>query len=210
MVNYDRAFFGFISGITVIFSGVAFAQPAHAHTPSTTSLTIGIPAITCPDDGQISLNRCAVYWSKTTDFLQTQLYQDEVSALPQRYRPMFTIAENDWRRYRQRHCDAMIEPFTGASMAPMLYHRCLATVTNDRIADLQGLTPVSDSPDVDQIQSLITELKQDPVQQIWNRYQAEYCQFEAQAFRQSPRSQSCPSRLSQARLRHLKAMMESR
>ncbi|MBD2327549.1 lysozyme inhibitor LprI family protein [Alkalinema sp. FACHB-956] len=206
MVNDDRAFVRFISGITLVLSVATCAQPAH----SDDHASVGIPALNCPDDGQISLNRCAVYWSKTTDFLKTQVYQDEMPLLPQPHRSKFALAESHWRQYRQMHCDAVIEPFAGASMAPMLYHRCLATVTNDRIADLQGLAPASEPSEDTPMQSLIAELKQDQVQRIWNRYQAEYCQFEAQSFRQLPRSQSCIPRLNQARLRHLKAMMESR
>jgi uncharacterized protein YecT (DUF1311 family) len=205
-MNYDRTFLNFISELFIIFGMIALAHPAQAKS----QVTFGVPELNCRDDGQISLNRCAVYWSKTTDFLQSQVYQDEMIVLSQRYRSRFEIAERDWRRYRQAHCQEVISPFVGGSMVPMLYHRCLAIVTNDRIADLQGLAPPSDVSAGDPIQSLITELQQNDVQQIWNRYQAEYCQFESQYFSQSTRRQSCVTRLSQNRLRHLKIMMDSR
>ena len=129
--------------------------------------------------------------------------------IPPQHRSIFSIAHRSWQQYRQAHCEEAIEPNHGASMAPMLYHRCLATVTNDRIADLQGLTSASEAPDLAPMQSLIEELQQDNVQQIWERYQMEYCQFESQYFGQSMRSQSCVTRLSQSRLRHLKIMMDS-
>jgi uncharacterized protein YecT (DUF1311 family) len=205
-MNYDRTFLNFISKLFIIFGMIALAHPAQAKP----QVTFGVPELNCRDDGQISLNRCAIYWSKTTDFLQSQVYQDEMIHIPQQYRSMFAIAERDWRRYRQAHCEAVIGPFVGGSMVPMLYHRCLAIVTNDRIADLQGLAPPSDASEGDQMQSLMAELQQNDVQQIWDRYQAEYCQFELQYFSQSKHRQSCITRLSQTRLRHLKIMMDSR
>jgi uncharacterized protein YecT (DUF1311 family) len=171
------------------------------------SVRPGIPELNCVDDTQLGLNRCAIYWSKTTQFLQSSIYGDWAKGLSKQYQPTFTSAQKHWQNYRETHCTELIEPFKEGSMAPMLYHRCLARLNNDRIADLKGIAVYD--PEDDRQRTPVTS-KQDTTQLLWERYQTQYCKFESQLFGSQTRSKQCPNRLNLGRLRHLKAMMNTR
>jgi uncharacterized protein YecT (DUF1311 family) len=171
------------------------------------SVRPGIPELNCVDKTQLGLNRCAIYWSKTTQFLQSNIYGDWAKGLSKQYQQAFTIAQKYWQDYREAHCTELVEPFKEGSMSPMLYHRCLARLNNDRIADLKGIA-VYDSED-DQQRTPVTS-EQDTTQLLWERYRTEYCKFESQFFGSRTRSKQCPNRLNLGRLRHIKAMMNTR
>lgn len=171
------------------------------------SVRPGIPELNCVDKTQLGLNQCAVYWSKTTQLLQSSIYGDWAKRLSKQYQPTFTIAQKYWQEYREAHCTELVEPFQEGSMAPMLYHRCLARLNNDRIADLKGIA-VYDSEDEPQ-QAPVTS-RQDTTQALWERYQTQYCKFESLFFGSQTRSKQCPNRLNLGRLRHIKAMMNTR
>jgi uncharacterized protein YecT (DUF1311 family) len=100
----------------------------------------------CVDGTQLGLNRCAIYWSKTTQFLQSSIYGDWAKGLSKQYQQAFTMAQKHWQDYREAHCTELVEPFKEGSMSPMLYHRCLARLNNDRIADLKGIALMSPNP----------------------------------------------------------------
>ncbi len=171
------------------------------------SVRPGIPELNCVDKTQLGLNQCAVYWSKTTQLLQSSIYGDWAKRLSKQYQPTFTIAQKYWQEYREAHCTELVEPFQEGSMAPMLYHRCLARLNNDRIADLKGIA-VYDSEDEPQ-QAPVTS-RQDTTQALWERYQTQYCKFESLFFGSQTRSKQCPNRLNLGRLHHIKAMMNTR
>lgn len=166
----------------------------------------GIRELNCVDGTQIGLNRCAVYWSQMTQSLRSRILQDWLRRLSWQHGRAFKNAEMVWQDYHRAHCDELVEPVKEGSMAPMVYHRCLAKLNNDRIADLKGIATYE--PDED-VRSQLTP-QQDKIQQLWDRYQAEYCKFESQFFGNQMRTKQCPTRLSQARLRHLKEMMNVR
>ncbi|MBD2206988.1 DUF1311 domain-containing protein [Calothrix sp. FACHB-1219] len=171
------------------------------------SVRPGIPELNCVDETQIGLNQCAVYWSKTTQLLQSSIYGDWAKRLSKQYQPTFAIAQKHWQDYREAHCTELVEPFKESSMAPMLYHRCLARLNNDRIADLTGIA-VYDSENEPQ-QAPVTS-GQDTTQALWERYQTQYCKFESLFFGSQTRSKQCPNRLNLGRLRDIKAMMNTR
>ncbi|PHJ60938.1 hypothetical protein VF14_15835 [Nostoc linckia z18] len=181
--------------------------PASGLALSSDSVRPGIPELNCVDKTQLGLNRCAVYWSKTTQFLQSSIYGDWAKRLSKQYQSTFAIAQKYWQEYREAHCTELVEPFQEGSMAPMLYHRCLARLNNDRIADLKGIA-VYDSEDEPQ-QAPVTS-GQDTTQALWERYQTQYCKFESRFFGSQTRSKQCPNRLNLGRLRHIKAMMNTR
>ncbi|ABA23613.1 hypothetical protein Ava_4008 [Trichormus variabilis ATCC 29413] len=183
------------------------AAPARGLAIFNSSVRPGIPELNCVDETQIGLNQCAVYWSKTTQFLQSSIYGDWAERLSKQYQPTFGIAQKYWQDYREAHCTELVEPFQEGSMAPMLYHRCLARLNNDRIADLKGIA-VYDSEDEAQ-QAPVTS-GQDTTQALWERYQTEYCKFESLFFGSQTRSKQCPNRLNLGRLRHIKAMINTR
>ncbi|MBD2168809.1 DUF1311 domain-containing protein [Calothrix membranacea FACHB-236] len=171
------------------------------------SVRPGIPELNCVDETQIGLNQCAVYWSKTTQLLQSSIYGDWAKRLSKQYQQTFAIAQKYWQEYREAHCTELVAPFQEGSISPMLYHRCLARLNNDRIADLKGIA-VYDSKD-EQQQAPVTS-GQDKTQALWERYQTQYCKFESRFFGSQTRSKQCPNRLNLGRLRHIKAMMNTR
>ncbi|MBD2358098.1 DUF1311 domain-containing protein [Tolypothrix sp. FACHB-123] len=183
------------------------AAPARGLALSSGSVRPGIPELNCVDETQIGLNRCAVYWSKTTQLLQSSIYGDWATRLSKQYQQTFMIAQKYWQEYREAHCTELVAPFQEGSISPMLYHRCLARLNNDRIADLKGIA-VYDSEDEPQ-QAPVTS-GQDTTQALWERYQTQYCKFESQFFGSQTRSKQCLNRLNLGRLRHLKAMMNTR
>jgi uncharacterized protein YecT (DUF1311 family) len=179
------------------------------------SVRSGIPELNCVDKAQLGLNRCAHYWSKTTQLLQSSIYGDWAKRLSKQYQPTFTIAQKYWQDYREAHCNELVEPFKEGSMAPMLYHRCLARLNNDRIADLKGIAvydPEDDPTQYSRGAATRTPVTsgQDTTQLLWERYQTQYCKFESQFFGSQTRSKQCPNRLNLGRLRHIKAMMNTR
>lgn len=56
------------------------------------SVRPGIPELNCVDDTQLGLNRCAIYWSKTTQFLQSSIYGDWAKGLSKQYQQAFAFA----------------------------------------------------------------------------------------------------------------------
>ncbi|WP_260447004.1 lysozyme inhibitor LprI family protein [Nostoc sp. 2RC] len=183
------------------------AAPARGLALSSGSVRPGIPELNCVDKTQIGLNRCAVYWSKTTQLLQSSIYGDWAKRLSKQYQQTFAIAQKYWQDYREAHCTELVEPLKEGSMAPMLYHRCLARLNNDRIADLKGIAVYD--PEDEQQQAPVTS-GQDTTQALWERYQTQYCKFESQFFGSQTRRKQCLNRLNLGRLRHIKAMMNTR
>lgn len=160
----------------------------------------------CADTGQLALNRCAIARSKAADELKSSIYRKLDRQLSRRERAQLASIEKTWLYFRTAHCQEVIEPFGNSSMVPLLYHNCLASVTLDRIADLQNLTTINISTKLAEIESNNSD---DRV--YWNRYRSQHCKFEAAQFTEKTRRFIlCERRLTETRLRQLQEMMSVR
>jgi uncharacterized protein YecT (DUF1311 family) len=195
-----------------------FAVSGAATAMSPVDATVGVAPLHCVEDTQLGLNFCAGYWSRTAEFLQSLVYGDLYTALSQPDqvgdRQRLAATDTAWQRYRQAHCEAVVAPFKGGSIVPMLHHRCVARLNNDRIADLKGMAPVPTSTNLEtpELLAFVAELdkNQDVTQQLWNRYQSQHCALEPRLLRDSARREPCPARLRKVRLRQVNDMIRIR
>ncbi len=127
--------------------------------PQIDSQLFGVVAPTRAEETQLALNRCAARWAKTTDFLRSLIYQDLDDRLSPAMQDRLKTIDLTWQSYRELHCQESSEPFKSGSIYPLLYNNCLATLSNDRIADLQGvgeklLTPTATTA---RLRSILTQ-----------------------------------------------------
>ncbi|NMF60006.1 lysozyme inhibitor LprI family protein [Pseudanabaena yagii] len=179
------------------------------------SQIFGVAAPACESQTQIGLNICASRWAKTTNFLRSLIYEEVSSQQSEAGRTQLKVIEKTWTSYRDNHCQEVSEPFREGSIYPLLYLSCLARVTNDRIADLQGTNNPKLTPDAtaQRLAKILNQgnLKNSAGQRQWLQYQAQHCQFESLRF--TERSQvvkQCRDRLAESRLRELEALVRIR
>jgi uncharacterized protein YecT (DUF1311 family) len=60
----------------------------------------------------------------------------QIDLAKQRYQKLIN-AQNAWIKFRDATCEYERSNFEGGSIAPMIYHDCVAKVTDRRTADLQ-------------------------------------------------------------------------
>ncbi|HEY9646286.1 MAG TPA: lysozyme inhibitor LprI family protein [Chroococcidiopsis sp.] len=168
----------------------------------------GVARPYCFDQGQFSLNACAVRWAETSEFLRSQISTDFAQQFDENMQIEFAVIERLWSDFRDLHCGAMTSPFMGSSSYRMLYHNCVATVTNDRIADIQQWgTPTA--PAIQsryRLQAILRffDITALPAQRQWERYQTRHCRFEAQLFGDRPdQERQCYHRLTESRILQL-------
>lgn len=183
------------------------------------SRNFGVTPPACEEETQLALNRCAIRWSKTADFLRSLIYNEVYSQIPEAKKVQLKAIEQTWTAYRDIHCQESSAPFRKGSIYPLLYHSCLARVTNERIADLQGTNQSKLTPD-ETAQRLAKILSQDKLknsdgQRQWLLYQAQHCQFESLSSTeqlqglQGKSIKQCRDRLAEGRLRQLEAILFS-
>jgi uncharacterized protein YecT (DUF1311 family) len=179
------------------------------------SQIFGVAAPACAEQSQLALNRCAVNWSKTSNFLRSLIYDELYGRLTAPMQSQLVAIEQSWNSYRDTHCKELSAPFRTGSIYPLLYHSCKARATNDRIADLQGkgssqLTPDATTQGLAKILNQ-GNLKNSTGQVQWLRYQALQCQFESSLFTENAQSaKQCRDRLAASRLRELESMIKPR
>ncbi|MEO0455624.1 MAG: lysozyme inhibitor LprI family protein [Cyanobacteria bacterium P01_A01_bin.114] len=168
----------------------------------------GVAKPACPDRGQQSLNDCAVRWYQVTEYLNQLTYEASAATLsePQQL-DLYQIAQT-WRRYRSLHCELTSEPFETASAYPMVFYNCMAQVTNDRIANLQGwgTSDLTYEDSEAELNSLMRDLQQYELQTLWRRYRDAHCAFVRESGSESGSDDlfdPCRSRLNQERLAQL-------
>ncbi|MEM8805295.1 MAG: lysozyme inhibitor LprI family protein [Cyanobacteria bacterium P01_G01_bin.38] len=175
----------------------------------------GVAKPVCLDQGQQSLNDCAIRWHQVTAYFH-QLTEEAVAAsLSEEQQLRLEQIEQTWRRYRVLLCEATSEPLEDGAAYPMVFYNCMAQVTNDRIANLQGwgipdmAYEVSEAEMIEaENSSLVGDLKQIELQMIWRRYRNAHCEFvteyaASQFFSDDFSLETCRSRLNEERLAHL-------
>ncbi|MEO1445872.1 MAG: lysozyme inhibitor LprI family protein [Cyanobacteria bacterium J06635_11] len=181
----------------------------------------GVAKPDCPDRGQQSLNDCAIRWHQVTAYfyqLTEEAFTASLSAAQQR---RLEQIEQTWRHYRVLHCEVTSEPLEEGAAYPMVFYNCMAQVTNDRIANLQGWGIPEMAYEVSEAEmlkvennSLVGDLKQIELQIIWRRYRDTHCEFTTefltelvanQFFSDDFSLETCRSLLNQERLAHLES-----
>lgn len=179
----------------------------------------GVAKPVCLDQGQQSLNDCAVRWHQVTAYYYQLTEAALVASLTEEQKLRLEQIEQTWRRYRVLHCEVTSEPFEDASAYPMVFYNCMAQVTNDRIANLQGwgdsdMTYEVSEAEITEVEnnSLLGDLKQVELQILWRRYRDTHCEFAtefatdvatSQRFADDFSLETCRSLLNQERLAHL-------
>lgn len=178
------------------------------------SKQFGVAPPACEGDTQMALNICALRWAKTADFLRSLIYDEVYRQIPEARQSQLKAIEQTWTSYRDTHCRELSAPFKGGSIYPLIYSSCLANVTNDRIADLQGKSNSQLKPDetAQRLAKILSQgnLKDSSSQKLWQIYQAQHCQFDSLRFTESSSVKQCRDRLAESRLLQLEAMMSKR
>jgi uncharacterized protein YecT (DUF1311 family) len=206
-----------VSAIAIMLSlSVTLPATAETNTSETiaTTTAIGVAPPTCESQTQIALNKCAARWARTADFMRSLIYEEFYIRMETRERSQLLTTEQAWNTFRELHCQAVSEPYRTGSIYALLYHSCRAMVTNDRIADLQGLgryAPVSAEADA-RLNELLddADFRQSTSEQAWTRYQKLHCDFEVMRFSESWRSEDCNLRLAESHIHQLIYMLGTR
>jgi uncharacterized protein YecT (DUF1311 family) len=100
---------------------------------------------------QMELNLCARTRAESADKKLNNTYQilqrrlaielrqgntAQINLAKTRYQKLIN-AQNAWIKFRDTSCEYERSNFEGGSIAPMIYHECVAKVTDRRTADLQ-------------------------------------------------------------------------
>jgi len=175
------------------------------------SKQFGVAPPACEGETQLALNICAKRWAKTADFLRSLIYEEVYSQIPEARKSQLKVIEKTWTAYRDIHCQELSAPFRKGSIYPLLYQSCQARVTNDRIADLQGVNNSQLTADgtTQRLAKILNQekLKNSSGQRQWLLYQAQHCQFESVRSTEPARSvKQCRDRLAEGRLRELEAI----
>jgi uncharacterized protein YecT (DUF1311 family) len=174
----------------------------------------GVASPTCAEETQAALNRCASQWSRTAEYLRSIVYQDLFGQLSKPLQVKLSKTEQSWRSFRDIHCQELTQPFQDGSIYPLLYHSCLANLTNDRIANLKGLGETTLTPAATTQRLMIvlnqSNAKNSPGQRQWQRYRGLHCQFEVSHFATPNQAQNCQQRLESNRIRQIEHFQEIR
>jgi uncharacterized protein YecT (DUF1311 family) len=213
MMMTFRTYLQQMGAIAVGLSCFAIA-PVSAQTIASAQ-QLGVAPLQCAEENQQALNRCALNWAKTADFLRSLIYEELETGLSRPMQSQLVQVEKAWTMFRDVHCEELSQPFQDGSIYPLLYHSCRARMTNDRIADLQAMGEISLTPAVatqrltQRVNSL--QLQQTAGQRQWQRYQTLHCQFEARQLAEQPEQlKQCRQRLTEARIRELDSMDSAR
>lgn len=168
----------------------------------------GVAKPYCANQSQLGLNACADQWSFITEFFRVMITGDLSQQISPDLRNKLIDIDKNWSDFRRNHCEELSEPIQGGSAYPMVFNNCLAKMTNDRIADLQGWgEPEQDAARASyRLRSLIAALELPPInaQQQWEQYQTQHCQFEGLRFPDRPdQVELCRQRLLASRIRQV-------
>jgi uncharacterized protein YecT (DUF1311 family) len=206
-MNAGRYLWGIMACCLMGLSAIA---PVMAETIGSSKVP-GIAPPACEEETQMALNRCAARWARATDFLRSLVYEEVYQQLTEVQQSQLNTIEQTWYTFRDAHCNAWSEPFRDGSIYALIYQSCRARVTNDRIADLQGLGNAEILPEtLQRLTTIVNELSASSGQRSWERYQKLHCQFEATRFPVPQQVEQCNLRLSATRLRQIEEMQWDR
>lgn len=98
----------------------------------------GIVAPACHNLAQQPLNRCVGRWVQVTELLHDLVYEEIAIPLSAEARSQLATIDQQWQRFRREQCDLEALQLLGGSAYPMTWGSCTASLTNERIAHLQG------------------------------------------------------------------------
>ena len=213
--------------ITGLVSGTGLTQRSIASTPerpAAGNTDYPIPGIVepyCNDTGQISLNRCAANWLSVTTALYHTIKADVFLGSPEAQQIQFALAEDAWVEFKDAHCSLVAEEVEGGSLYPMVLNRCLARLTNERIAAVQawGIVPEDPSATETQLQDAYLAMAapdsgEGPLLELaqlhWETYRTYHCQFERDGHASPEAEADCLARLAAERTAQLEELIGRR
>ncbi|MEO1591282.1 MAG: lysozyme inhibitor LprI family protein [Cyanobacteria bacterium J06632_22] len=211
---------GLLAGIGLLPSSNASATERLA-AGNTAHPIPGIVEPYCKDEGQLSLNRCAANWLSLTTEMHYIVQAEMFLRLPVEQEIQMALAGDAWVEFKEAHCALVAEEVEGGSLYPMVLNRCLARVTNERIAALRGwgTAPVDRAATETRLQTAYLALA-DPsngegprlemAQVHWETYRTQHCQLEG-ALQTEPEAEAdCLARLAAERTAQLQEIMGRR
>lgn len=85
----------------------------------------------------VEMNVCSSQEFQAADSKLNQLYQQLQAKISSRQKQRLTVAQRTWIKFRDENCDYAKGQFEGGSLAASTYGYCRATVTQERIKDLE-------------------------------------------------------------------------
>ncbi|MCC3529972.1 MAG: DUF1311 domain-containing protein [Microcoleus sp. PH2017_22_RUC_O_B] len=101
---------------------VQIAQQPNCKTPQTT----------------VDMIICSSQEFKAADTKLNQLYQQIMPKINSKQKQRLTAAQRTWVKFRDETCNYSAGHFEGGSLATPIYIDCTATVTQQRVKDLEG------------------------------------------------------------------------
>lgn len=117
-----------ISGTTTNVKSITVTQRPNCDNPMT----------------QAEMNACAGIAYQNADRKLNQVYQQLLPKLSTTRKQKLITAQRAWIRFRDTSCDFERSEAAGGTMEPMLYSNCLASVTQQRIKDLETYLELAD------------------------------------------------------------------
>ncbi len=93
---------------------------------------------------QAEMNACAGIAYQNADRKLNQVYQQLLPKLSTSRKQKLITAQRAWIRFRDSSCDFERSEVAGGSMEPMMYSNCMASVTEERIQDLERYLELAD------------------------------------------------------------------
>jgi len=91
----------------------------------------------------LELRICANLKYQKSDSLLNDIYQKIISEIENEYlnidEALFQRSQEEWKEYRDSHCNIYWEMYDGGSFQSVVYMECLADITNERISRLKEI-----------------------------------------------------------------------
>lgn len=88
---------------------------------------------------QGEMNEIAMKDFKKADKELNQLYKELFKMLSEKEKTVLIIAQKNWIKFRDSHCDFEVMEYEGGSIQPLIKYNCLETQTKNRIKDLKNI-----------------------------------------------------------------------
>jgi len=170
---------------------------------------------------QLYMNLCAEQAYKRTDAILNQTYRRIQTQLSDSGKQSLTEAELAWINFRDLECDFSRDQFEGGSIAPLIYHSCLASYTEQRTGELQDpqLPQMSYETADKQLnqayERLLAQLSETrsrdfvSSQLAWIKYRDRHCEFEVLYGAVPIEENQCLARMSDTRTEQILQTIEN-
>jgi uncharacterized protein YecT (DUF1311 family) len=85
---------------------------------------------------QTELNQNATKKYQKTDAKLNQIYNQLIKTLDPNEKKLITIAQKNWIKFRDTHCNFETSEYNGGSIQSLIYSNCLIDCTQNRINQL--------------------------------------------------------------------------